>query len=135
LQFDAETTPVSNTTLWAGRIVSALPVLFLLFDGAIKLIGIPPVVEAFNQLGYPVSLAPGIGILELACVVIYVIPRTAVLGAILLTGFLGGAIATHVRVGDPLLTHDFFPIYVGVLVWGGLFLRDARLRALIPIRS
>jgi DoxX-like family len=93
------------------------------------------VVEAFNQLGYPVSLAPAIGILELACVVIYVIPRTAVLGAILLTGFLGGAVAIHVRVGDPLFTHTLFPIYVGVLVWGGLFLREARLRALIPLRS
>jgi len=121
--------------LWAGRVISALPVLFLLFDGVIKLMKIEPVVQSFAQLGYPVSLAAGIGILELACVVVYVIPRTSVLGAILLTGYLGGAIATHVRIGSPYLTHTFFPIYVALLVWGGLLLREDRLRALVPLRS
>jgi len=121
--------------LWAGRVISALPVLFLLFDGVIKLMKIEPVVQSFAQLGYPVSLAAGIGILELACVVVYVIPRTSVLGAILLTGYLGGAIATHVRIGSPYFTHTFFPIYVALLVWGGLFLREDRLRALVPLRS
>jgi hypothetical protein len=115
---------------WAGRILSGLAVLFLLWDGVIKLMALTPVAEAFVRLGYSVSLAVGIGILELTCLAVYVIPRTALLGAVLLTGFLGGAVATHVRVEDPLLTHTFFPIYVGALVWGGLVLRDQRVRAL-----
>jgi hypothetical protein len=127
--------PVSKARLSAGHIVSAIPVLFLLFDSAIKLAVIDPVVESFGQLGYPVSLALGIGAIELACLVLYVIPRTSVLGAILLTGYLGGAVATHVRVGSPLLTHVLFPIYVATLVWGGLFLREGRLRALVPLRG
>src|SRR5687767_10553795 len=91
--------------IWAGRILSALAVLFLLFSGIIKLTGIDPVVQSFNQLGYPVSLAVTIGLLELGCVLVYLIPRTAILGAILVTGYLGGAVATHVRVGDPLFSH------------------------------
>jgi hypothetical protein len=127
--------PVSKARLSAGHIVSAIPVLFLLFDSAIKLAVIDPVVESFGQLGYPVSLALGLGAIELACLVLYVIPRTSVLGAILLTGYLGGAVATHVRVGSPLLTHVLFPIYVAALVWGGLFLREGRLRALVPLRG
>jgi len=127
--------PVSKARLSAGHIVSAIPVLFLLFDSTIKFPAIDPVVESFSQLGYPVSLAIGIGAIELACLVLYVIPRTSVLGAILLTGYLGGAVATHVRVGSPLLTHILFPIYVAALVWGGLFLREGRLRALVPLRS
>jgi hypothetical protein len=127
--------PVSKARLTAGHIVSAIPVLFLLFDSAIKFTAIDPVVESFAQLGYPVSLALGIGIVELACLVLYVIPRTSVLGAILLTGYLGGAVATHVRVGSPLPTHTLFPIYVAVLLWGGLFLREGRLRALVPLRG
>jgi heme exporter protein D len=120
--------------VWAGYIMSALSVLFLLFDSVIKLMNIAPVVESFTQLGYPVRLAFGIGILELVCLAVYVIPRTSILGAILLTGYLGGAIATHVRIGSPLFTHILFPIYVGVLIWGGLLLRDDRLRALMPLR-
>src|SRR5713226_9015686 len=135
MQSATRTAPVSNKRLWAGRIMSALPVLFLLFDSVIKLMKIAPVVEAFAQLGYPLSLAPVIGIIELVCVVVYVIPRTSILGAILLTGYLGGAVATHVRTGSPLLSHTFFPVYVAVLLWGGLFLREDRLRALIPLRS
>ena len=127
------TVPISKKMLRAGYILSAVPVLFLLFDSVIKLIKIDPVVESFIQLGYPVNLARGIGILELVCVVVYVIPRTSAVGAILLTGYLGGAIATHLRMGDPFLTHTFFPIYVAVLVWGGIFLRDDRVRALIPV--
>ena len=121
---------VSRKRLWAGRLLSTLAVLFLLFDSAIKLIRIPPVVEAFTRLGIPVNLARGIGVLELACVVVYLVPRTAIPGAILLTGFLGGAVLTHVRVGDPLFSHVLFPTYIGALSWGGLFLRD-RLQALI----
>ncbi len=115
--------------------MTALPVLFLLFDSVIKLMQITPVVESFNQLGYPASLAPAIGILELVCIALYVIPRTSILGAILLTGYLGGAVATHVRVGSPLFSHVLFPIYVAVLIWGGLVLRDERLRGLVPLRS
>ncbi len=124
--------PVPKKMLWAGRIISALPVLMLLFSGVMKLAKPAPVVEGFVRFGYPESLALGIGILELACTVVYVIPRTSVLGAILLTGFLGGATATHVRIGDPAF---FVPVVLGVLVWLGPFLRDDRLRALIPLRS
>jgi len=122
--------PLSKKRLWAGRIISAAAVLFLLFDATIKLMVIPPVVEAFTRLGFPVDLARGIGTLELACLIVYVIPRTAIPGAILLTGFLGGAVVTHVRVGDPLLSHALFPVYIGALVWGGLLLRG-RLAALV----
>jgi len=117
--------------LRAGIAVSALPVSFLLFDCVIKLIKIQPVVESFAQLGYPDTLARGVGLLELACLALYLLPRTAILGAILLTGFLGGAIATHLRIADPLFSHTLFPAYVGVLVWGGLLLRDDTLRALL----
>jgi len=119
----------------AGVALSALPVLFLLFDCVIKLIKIQPVVESFAQLGYPDSLARGIGVLELACLALYMVPRTAILGAIVLTGFLGGAISTHLRIGDPLFSHVLFPVYVAALVWGGLLLRDDTLRALIPFRK
>ena len=135
MQSTLQTAPVSKARLWTGRILSALAVLFLLFDGVIKLMNIAPVAESFTRLGYPVSVALGIGILELICLAIYLIPRTSALGAILLTGFLGGAIATHVRVGDPLFSHVFFPTYIGLLVWGGLWMREGRLRALIPLRS
>jgi hypothetical protein len=127
--------PVSRKRFWAGSILSALAVLFLLFDSVIKLIKIAPVVESFAQLGLPDRLALGIGVLELVCVLLYVIPRTSVLGAILLTGYLGGAIVLHLRVGDPLFSHVLFPVYVGLLIWGGLFLREDRLRALIPLRG
>ena len=135
MQSTTETAPVPKKIFSAGNVISAVPVLFLLFDGAIKLFNIAPVVQASAQLGLPVSLAPTIGILELVCTVAYAIPRTSVLGAILLTGFLGGAIATHLRIGDPLFTHTLFPVYIGLLVWGGLFLRESRLHALIPLRS
>jgi hypothetical protein len=119
---------------WAGRILSGVAVLFLLFDSVIKLMVIDPVIASFTQLGYPVSVSRGIGIVELTCLAVYLIPRTSVLGAVLLTGYLGGAVATHVRVGSPLLTHVLFPIYVAVLVWGGLYLRDNRVRALLAPR-
>ncbi len=125
MQSATQTAPVSSKKLWAGRIISALPVLLLLFSGVMKLMKPAPVVQGFAHFGYPESLALSIGILELACTVVYVIPRTSVLGAILLTGYLGGATATHVRIGDPF----FVPVGLGVLVWGGLFLRDDGLRA------
>lgn len=131
----ARTGSIPNRRLWAGRILSAVAVLFLLFDSVIKLMVIPPVADSFTQLGYPVSLSRGIGLLELVCLVTYVIPRTSILGAILLTGYLGGAVATHVRVGSPLFTHILFPIYVAALLWSGLFLRDQRVRTLINPRT
>jgi hypothetical protein len=121
----------SSSRVLAGRIVTALPVLFLAFDTVIKLVKIEPVVESFKELGYPVSLARGIGLLELVCLVFYLVPRTAPIGAVLLTGYLGGAIATHVRIESPLLSHTLFPIYVGALLWLGLYLRDRRVRAFL----
>jgi DoxX-like protein len=135
MQSRTRTSTDSKGRLWAGRIILALPVLFLLFDSVIKLMQITPVIESFHQLGYPESIALGIGILELACIGIFLIPQTSILGAILLTGYLGGAVATHVRIGSPLLSHVLFPIYVGVLIWGALLLREDRLRALFPLRS
>jgi len=131
MQSDTQTAPVSKKMLWAGYIISVLPILLLLFSGVMKLVKPGSVVEGFVRLGYPESLALGIGVVELACAVVYVIPQTSVLGAILLTGYLGGATATHVRIGEPF----FMPIVLGVMIWGGLFLRDARLRALLPLRS
>jgi hypothetical protein len=123
----------TKTRRWAGRIVTAIPVLFILFDSVIKLIVIPPVTESFIRLGYSPDVAVGIGLLELACLIVYLIPRTSVVGAVLLTGFLGGAIATHVRVGDPLFSHVLFPTYIAALLWGGLQLRHPRLRALLTL--
>ena len=131
MQADTQTAPVSKKMLWAGRVVSALPVLMLLMSGVMKLVKPDFVVDSFRDLGWPESLALCLGILEISCTVVYLIPRTSVLGAILLTGYLGGATATHVRIGDPF----FAPIILGVLVWLGLFLRDSRLRALFPLRS
>jgi hypothetical protein len=130
-----QTAPVSKTSLWAGRIISALVVLFMLFDSSIKLVKLAPAVEGTAKLGYPVSIVLPLGIVLFVCTVLYAIPRTSILGAILLTGYLGGAVATNVRVGNPLLGYVLFPVYVGILLWLGLFLRDTRLRALIPLRG
>jgi hypothetical protein len=129
-----QTAPISSKAIWVGRTMSGLVVLFLLLDGAMKLIPLNVVLEASAPLGIPADLARTLGILTLVCTLLYAIPRTAVLGAILLTGYLGGAVATHLRVGDPLFTHVLFGVYLGLLVWGGLFLRDGRLRALIPLQ-
>lgn len=134
MQTMALTAPVSHKALWSGRILSGLIILFLLLDGAIKLVPIAPVTESLAQLGYPVELAHGLGVVTLACTILYAMPRTAVLGAILLTGLMGGAIASHLRLGDPLFTYTLFGVYLGMMLWGGLFLRDERLRALIPLR-
>jgi DoxX-like family len=131
---DAQSAPLSKGRLWTGRIMSALPALFLFVDAVGKLVKPAPVVEGTLQLGYPESVILGLGIVLFACTVLYIIPRTAILGAILLTGYLGGAVATHVRVGSPLFTHILFPVYLAVLIWGGLYVRDERLRALIPLR-
>jgi hypothetical protein len=126
--------PAAKTTVWAGRVLSALAIVFLIFDTVIKVLNMAPAVEATTQLGYPASLVVVIGVIELACLLIYVIPRTTVLGAILLTGYLGGAVATNLRADAPVF-NIVFPAIVGLLIWGGLFLRDARLRALLPLRS
>jgi DoxX-like family len=129
----AQTVSTSKTTLWAGRIITALVALFLLFDSVGHLIVPAPVAEAFARLGFPLSLSHGLGIIELVCIVIYVIPRTSILGAILLTGYLGGATAAQVRVDNPLF-ETLFPAIFGVLIWAGVYLREDRLRALIPMR-
>jgi hypothetical protein len=127
-----EAAPTTRTPArWGARIVTAIPVLFLAFDAAMKLANIPAVAEASARLGLPPTLALPLGILLAACVGLYVVPRTAPLGAVLLTGYLGGAVLTHARIGDPLLTHTLFPIYVGALLWTGLYLRDSRVRALL----
>jgi hypothetical protein len=123
----------SKQKLWAGRIISGLVVAFCLFDAAIKIIKLPAALEGTMRLGYPASTVFPIGIVLLACVALYAIPRTSILGAILLTGYLGGAVASNVRVGNPLFGNILFPVYVGVLLWLGLCLRNERLRDFIPL--
>ena len=122
----------SKKMLWTGRILSFLAALFLLFDGAMKLVKPAPVVEATSRLGFPETALTGIGLVLLACTILYTIPRTAVLGAILLTGYLGGAVAIQVRAGSSAF-ETLFPAIFGALVWGGLFLQYGWLRALIPV--
>ena len=129
---DSQTAPASKKKLWAGRIISALPVLLLLFSGVMKLMKPPVVMESMSAYGYPESLIVLIGLLEIACTIVYAIPRTSILGAILLTGYLGGATATNVRVGNPAFV---MTTILGILAWLGLFLRDDRLQALIPLRK
>ena len=115
--------------LWTGRVMSALPVLLILLGAVMKLLKLPGVVEGFNRAGAPLTLIMPVGLIELTCVVVYLIPRTAVLGAILMTGLLGGATMTTLRIGDPTFP---LPVILGMLAWGGLYMRDARLRELIP---
>ena len=122
---------VSKAALWAGRIRSALPVLTLVMSASMKFMKPTSVVEGFTHLGIPEKFAFGLGVVELGCTILYLIPQTSVLGAILLTGYLGGATCAHLRVGDPFVS----PVIIGVFVWGGLFLRDPRLRELIPWRK
>ncbi|HEX9009813.1 MAG TPA: DoxX family protein [Holophagaceae bacterium] len=124
--------PTSGRIRWTGRVLSALPVLLLLFDGTAKVMRLAPVLEGTAKLGYPLGVVAPLGLVLIACTLLYALPRTSVLGALLLTGYLGGAVATHVRMGDPLFSHVLFPTYVAALIWGGLFLREARLRALLP---
>ena len=119
----------------AGDVLTGLVALFLTFDTVMKLLQLAPAVQGTTELGYPAGTVVVIGAIELVCLVLYLIPPTSVLGALLLTGYLGGAIATHVRVGSPLPTHTLFPIYVALMVWGGLYLRESRLRALLPFRT
>ena len=130
-----EVMPVSNTALWAGRIMTGIVVLFLIFDGGIKLIPLDIVIETSRQLGIPENLARTLGVLTLLGTALYAFPRTSVLGAIVLTGYLGGAIYVHVRAGSPLFSHTLFGVYLGLLIWGGLYLRDPLVRALMPFRQ
>jgi hypothetical protein len=134
MQAETRTESGSRKLRVAGLIFRFVPAAFLLFDGIMKLVQPAPVVEATVKLGYPESVLTGLGIVLIACTVLYLIPRTAVLGAILLTGYLGGAVATHVHHGDGWFPISF-PVIFGALLWGGLVLRDARLRALLPLRS
>lgn len=125
---------ISKKALWAGRVLSGLAVLFLLFDGIMKFFmdKLPPeALEAGAALQWPIEKMPLVGAILLICTFLYVIPRTSVLGAILLTGYLGGAIASHVRVSNPLFTHTLFPIYIAIFIWLGLYLRDSRVKVLI----
>ena len=130
-QSAASAAPTAKKMLWAGRVISAVPVLLMLFSAVLKLVKAAPVVQGFPRYGYPENLIFIIGVLELLSCIVYLIPSTAVLGAILMTGYLGGATATNVRVGD---SSYIMTVLLGVFVWGGLFFRDARLRALIPFR-
>ena len=126
------TSTVSKAALWTGRVMSALPVLLILLGSVMKLMKYPSVVEGFARAGVPERLILPVGLIELVCVVVYVIPRTSVLGAILMTGLLGGATITTLRIGDPTYP---MPVILGMLAWGGLYMRDLRMRALIPLRQ
>jgi len=121
----------TKTAIWAGRLLSALPALILLFSATMKLSTPPQLSEVFGQLGWPVELAVPLGLLELAVTLVYLMPRTAVLGAVLVTGYLGGAIGTHVRIGQPF----WMQVLLGVSVWGGLYVREPRLHTLLPLRK
>jgi hypothetical protein len=125
------TAAITNPARWTGRILSGIPMLFLAFDAVIKVAQLPVAVEASARLGFSANAVLGLGIVELACLVLYAFPRTAVLGAAILTGYLGGAVETHVRLGDPVFSHVLVPIYVALMLWGGLALRDRRVRALV----
>ncbi len=128
----SQSAPISKKVLWVSYIISAIPVLFLLSSGVAKLVQPAPVLQGFAQIGFAQSLVARLGILELICTAVYLIPRTSVLGAILLTGYLGGATVTHLRVGDPKFVA---PVILGVFIWGGLFFREPRIRALIPFKG
>jgi hypothetical protein len=125
----------SRAGLYAGRGLSGFVVAFLLFDATIKVAQLPIAVSGTTQLGWPASAVFAVGVTELICLALYLIPRTAVLGALLWTGYLGGAIATHARIGSPLVSHTLFPTYVAAMLWLGLWLRDPQLRAVLPLRG
>jgi DoxX-like family len=132
----SQTADISKPARWTGRVLSSLVILFLLFDGAIKLVPWPIVTETMDKMGYGPSdsLARSLGLITIVCTALYAVPPTSILGAILLTGYLGGAMASHVRIGSPLFSHTLFGLYLGLMVWGGLWLRDRNLRSLIPFR-
>ena len=129
-------TAISKPARWTGRVLSGLVVAFLLFDGAMKLVPLPIVTETMDKMGYGASanLARSLGLITIVCTLLYAVPPTSILGAILLTGYLGGAIASHLRIDSPLFTHTLFGLYLGLMVWGGLWLREPTLRSLLPFR-
>lgn len=120
---------MTSTQIWTGRVLTTIAVLFLLFDVTVKLLQLPVAVQGTVQLGYPAGIIFTLGVIQAICLIAYLIPRTAIIGAILWTGYLGGAVATHVRIGNPLFTHILSPVYVALFIWGGLALRNARLRS------
>lgn len=122
---------ISRKRLVASYVLTGVVALFLIFDTVLKLLRLEPAVKGTAELGYPPESVLSIGLMEVVCLVAFLVPRTAVMGAILLTGYLGGAIATHFRIGNPLLSHTLFPVYVALMVWGGLYLRDARVRGIV----
>lgn len=126
---------VSSGRLWTGRVIAGLIAAFLLLDAAMKFVQPRPVAEAFIRTGWPIGLSMTLGVLLLISTILYLVPRTAVLGALLLTGYLGGAVATNLRLENPLFSHILFPVYFGILVWISLWLRDPRLQALLPLRK
>jgi DoxX-like family len=132
----SQTAGISTFARWTGRAMSGLVILFLLFDGAIKLVPLSIVTETMDKMGYgpSESLARSLGLITIVCTALYAVPPTSILGAILLTGYLGGAMASHVRIGSPLFSHTLFGLYLGLMVWGGLWLRDKDLRSLLPFR-
>ena len=125
---------ISQRASRAGMAMMILALLFLAFDAALKLFVAPEAVAGTAELGWPTDVLRGLGVLELALLILYLIPRTSVFGAVLWTGYLGGAVATHVRIGNPWPSHILFPVYIALLLWGGLWLRDRRVRALLPLR-
>jgi hypothetical protein len=124
----------ARTAANVGHVCTGLAAIFLAFDSVLKVLRLGAAVEGTTALGYPADSVHVIGMIELVCLVLYLVPRTSVLGGLLLTGYLGGAIATHVRISSPLFTHTLFPVYVALVLWGGLYLREKRLRALVPLR-
>jgi DoxX-like family len=134
MEYGAQAAPISKGQLWTGRVLSTIAILFMLFDTVIHAMRGPQVVQGFAQLGFPLSIAIPLSTVEFIGIVLYVIPRTSVLGAILLTGYLGGAVAAQVRIGAPLLGFVLAPVYVALFLWVGLYLRDERVRAVVPVR-
>ena len=134
MEYGAQPAPISKGQLWTGRVLSGIAVLFMLFDTVIHAMKPPAVVQGFAQLGFPLSIAIPLSTFELIGIVLYVIPHTSAFGAILLTGYLGGAVAAQVRIGAPLFSTMLAPVYVALFLWGGLYFRDERVRALIPLR-
>lgn len=130
----ANSTEISRSRLWTGRIVAGIIAAFMLFDAAMKFVNPAPVREAFARTGWPVHLSPVLGAILLASTILWLVPRTSILGALLLTGYLGGAVATNLRLENPLFSNTLFPVYFGVLLWGSMWLRDLQIQALIPLR-
>ena len=135
MESTAQAAPISSKRLWTGRVLTTLIVLFMIFDGAIHILKPPAVVEAFKELGLPLRLPVPIAVVELVCLALYAIPGTCILGAILLTGYLGGAVAIQLFAGHPLFSQTLFPVYFAVVMWLGIYLREDRLRRLVPLRT